>query len=101
MIVVEGEKDADRLRALGFVATTNPQGAGKWRPEYAEILAGKRVVVLPDNDDAGRKHAGKVAASLRGKAASVKVLGLDGPAREGRRLATGSTPATPPTSCAG
>ena len=85
-LVVEGEKDADRLRALGFVATTNPQGAGKWRPEYAEALAGKRVVILPDNDEAGRKHAGKVAASLRGKAASVKVLELAGPAREGRRL---------------
>ena len=67
VIVVEGEKDADRLRALGFVATTNPQGAGKWRPEYAEALAGKRVVVLPDNDEAGRKHAGKVAAEPAGQ----------------------------------
>src|SRR4051794_21221986 len=78
VLVVEGEKDADRLRALGLVASTNPQGAGKWRPEYVEFLIGKRVVVLPDNDEAGRKHAGKVAASLRGKAASVKVLELPG-----------------------
>src|SRR4051794_38394847 len=78
VLIVEGEKDADRLRALGLVASTNPQGAGKWRPEYVEFLIGKRVVVLPDNDEAGRKHAGKVAASLRGKAASVKVLELPG-----------------------
>src|SRR4051794_14387479 len=78
VVLAEGEKDVDRLRTLGFAATTNPQGAGKWRPEYADTLAGKRVVVLPDNDEAGRKHAGKVAASLRGKAASVKVLELPG-----------------------
>src|SRR3954465_95605 len=78
VILVEGEKDVERLRALGFVATTNPQGAGKWRPEDADTLAGKRRVGLPDNDEAGRKHAGKVAASLRGKATSVKVLELPG-----------------------
>ena len=30
--IVEGEKDADRLAALGLVATTNVGGAGKWRP---------------------------------------------------------------------
>lgn len=34
IFIVEGEKDADALRALGLVATTNPGGAGKWRPEF-------------------------------------------------------------------
>ena len=89
VMLVEGEKDADRLRALGFVATTNPQGAGKWRPEYAETLAGKRVVILPDNDEAGRKHAGRWPAACGGKAASVKVLELPGLPRRAtsRRLA--------------
>src|SRR5205809_894994 len=33
--VCEGEKDADNVVAAGGVATTNPLGAGKWRPEYA------------------------------------------------------------------
>src|SRR5262249_8439441 len=28
--IAEGEKDAENLRTLGFVATTNPMGAGKW-----------------------------------------------------------------------
>src|SRR4051812_4181633 len=78
VIVTEGEKDCDRLRSLGLVATTCAEGSGKWQPRFARVLAGKRVVVLPDNDDAGRKHAGKVAAGLRGKAASVKVLELPG-----------------------
>ena len=36
-IVYEGEKDAERLVALGFVATTNSGGAGKWRPEFADF----------------------------------------------------------------
>lgn len=39
--VVEGEKDADRLWSLGLPATTNPQGAGKWRDEYNSFLAGE------------------------------------------------------------
>jgi hypothetical protein len=32
--IVEGEKDADRLRAIGLQGTTNAGGAGKWRAEY-------------------------------------------------------------------
>ena len=30
IFVVEGEKDADNLTALGLLATCNPGGAGKW-----------------------------------------------------------------------
>jgi len=74
--VVEGEKDADRLRAAGLVATCNAGGAGKWRDEYGEVLRGRSVVILPDNDGPGRDHASKVAASLRGKAASIKIVEL-------------------------
>ena len=42
VIVVEGEKDADRLNRLGLVATCNAGGAGKWRPEHTGQLAGAR-----------------------------------------------------------
>src|SRR5690606_14013366 len=31
--IVEGEKDADRLRAEGVTATCNPGGAEKWQPD--------------------------------------------------------------------
>jgi hypothetical protein len=72
----EGEKDVDRLRALGLTATCNPQGAGKWRKEYNQYFRGKAVVILPDNDDPGRNHAQKVARSLHGIAASVKIVEL-------------------------
>jgi len=72
----EGEKDVDRLRALGMVATCNPMGAGKWKSSYNEYFKGKVVAIIPDNDDVGRAHAQDVARNLYGIAASVKVVKL-------------------------
>ncbi|MDT8274371.1 MAG: CHC2 zinc finger domain-containing protein, partial [Desulfomonilia bacterium] len=40
VIIVEGEKDVDSLRTMGFVATCNPGGAGKWSDEYTKALEG-------------------------------------------------------------
>lgn len=76
VLIVEGEKDADRLSELGFVTTTNLGGANKWRKEYSEALQSRRVVIIPDNDDAGRAHARLVARSLVGIAASVQIIEL-------------------------
>lgn len=81
--VTEGEKDADRLAREGLIATTNSGGAGKWRKEYAEALQGREVVILPDNDEAGRKHAQQVARSLHGVARCVKVVELPGLPQKG------------------
>jgi hypothetical protein len=82
VFVVEGEKDADALIQLGFVATTNPDGAGKWRPEYTETLRARHVVIVPDNDEPGRAHANTVRRALAGVAASTRVLALpDVPAK--------------------
>lgn len=78
VFVVEGEKDADRLAALGFAATASPMGAGKWHDSYAEALAGGKVVIVPDNDPPGREHADRVATSLARVGAKVKVLELPG-----------------------
>ncbi len=78
VFVVEGEKDCDRLRSLGLAATTNPGGAGKWRDDYNEALRGRHVVIIPDNDDSGRKHASQVAGRLQGVAATVKIVRLGG-----------------------
>jgi hypothetical protein len=78
VFVVEGEKDAERLAGLGLHATTNAGGASKWRSEYSDQLRGAQVVILPDNDNPGRKHAQQVAQSLHGKAASIKVIELPG-----------------------
>lgn len=76
VIVVEGEKDADRLAALGFVATTNAGGAGKWRPGYSDRLRDRRVILIPDNDDPGRAHMRRVADVLSGVAREVRIVEL-------------------------
>ena len=76
VVIVEGEKDADSLHALGFVATTSPMGAKKWRDEYSECLRGKDVILCPDNDLEGREHMTRVAQSLQGIACSIKWLDL-------------------------
>jgi hypothetical protein len=78
VFIPEGEKDVNNLARLGLAATTNPMGAGKWRDHYGDCLKGASCVILPDNDDPGRKHAEQVARSLHGKAASVKILELPG-----------------------
>lgn len=73
-VVVEGEKDVETLKKIGVPATTNSGGAKKWRSEFAEYLRGKKVVILPDNDDVGAEHAELVARDLYGIAASVKIV---------------------------
>jgi putative DNA primase/helicase len=83
VFVVEGEKDADTMLDLGLVATCNAGGSGKWTAEHSECLRGARVVILPDHDEPGQKHAREVAESLRGIAAEVRVLELPGLAPKG------------------
>jgi len=82
--VTEGEKDAYNVAALGLSATTNAMGATKWKPEYTETLTGAHVVILPDNDTEGEKHAQVVLAALRGKAASLRLVQL--PDRAGQHV---------------
>jgi hypothetical protein len=76
--IVEGEKDADALRQIGLIATTNPNGAGKWRSEYNEVLRDADVVLIGDNDDAGRDHVNDVGHALVGIAKRIRVLDLAG-----------------------
>lgn len=95
--VVEGEKAADHLSALGFCATCSPGGANKWQDEYTPFLIGADVVVLPDNDPQtqhsdgrlkfhadgrpvlpGQDHAADVARRLQGIAKRVRKLDLPG-----------------------
>lgn len=72
---------------------------GKWRDAYSEALRGAEVIILPDNDGPGRKHAESVARSLHGLAASIKVLELSGLGRRGDAsdwLKAGGTAEEPP-----
>ncbi len=92
VLVLEGEKDVESARSLGLVATCNPGGAGKWREEYSESLRGKRIAIIADADEAGRKHAQQVATSLYGKVESLKVVELPGTSKDlSEWLAAGGT----------
>jgi hypothetical protein len=79
---VEGEKDADSLRALGIVATCNAHGASepgkrpKWTKAHSEQLAGADIVVLNDNDAAGYEHADATCKLSLGVAKRVRRLDL-------------------------
>lgn len=82
--VVEGEKDADNLHKLGFVATCNMGGgsksespAGKWPPALtASLLGADAVYLIPDNDYPGEGLMQYVAHELHGKVGTLKVLHL-------------------------
>jgi hypothetical protein len=78
VFVPEGEKHVDALMARGLVATTNPEGAGKWRDEYNQHLAGRHIVALADNDPVGEKHAADIVESVLSTAASAHAILLPG-----------------------
>ena len=75
--VVEGEKDADNLWDSGCIATTNAGGANAWQLDFSKYLAGKKVVLIPHRDNAGREYAKQVARSLEGKVRALKCILLD------------------------
>lgn len=72
VVYVEGEKDVATVEALGFTATTNSGGAkSPWSDEYAEALAGRTVVVMPDQDDPGKAKGKALLGLLKGKAETI------------------------------
>lgn len=87
--VVEGEKDADNLFAFGYAATTTKGGTGAkkvWTTEFVSEFFGEaeRVVVLCDNDEAGRKAGRERAILLCGVVADVRLIeALPGVAQKG------------------
>ena len=62
--VCEGEKAADAVRSIRLTATTSAHGAESAAKADWTTLAGKEIVILPDNDTPGRKYADTVAALL-------------------------------------
>ena len=77
--IAEGEKCALEVAKLGLPCTTNAFGAGQWRQEYTDWLRDhlpdRRFLVLPDNDEPGKRHALEVCESL--KHAGLKVFLAD------------------------
>lgn len=70
MFICEGEKDADNVAALGFIATTNSGGALKWTGDLDRWFTGRKTVYIledndPPDDPKGQRHARQVADHLR------------------------------------
>ena len=90
IVFVEGEKAADCVNRVFFVAgsettiaTTSPMGAqnGHLWKEYLQRypdIAEKRIIILPDDDEPGRKFAHTVAAIFFEAKANVKIIELPG-----------------------
>src|SRR5262249_22288257 len=82
VVIVEGEKCADDLWAIGIPATTNPGGAPKpgqkpkWRPEYSEALRGADLVVMPHDDPQGYSHKEAIVRMSADLAKRIRVLEL-------------------------
>lgn len=75
--LVEGEKCCEALLSVGLCGTTSGS-ANTWRPEFAEILQGKTIIIIPDVDEPGEKYAAQAAKDLLGVADSVRILRLEG-----------------------
>ncbi|HNP58453.1 MAG TPA: hypothetical protein PK331_12405 [Gordonia sp. (in: high G+C Gram-positive bacteria)] len=71
---VEGEEDVKTVRFRGEAAVCNAQGAGKSHLADLTPLSGKKVIVVADKDEPGRKHAAQVVEHLGGIAATTSVV---------------------------
>ena len=77
---VEGEKCASELGTLGLLVTTSAHGAKSAHKTDWKPLAGRKVVILPDNDEEGRAYAqmvGEILSHLSPPAA-VQIIELPG-----------------------
>lgn len=65
VIICEGEIDAMLLSQVGYNAISSTGGAGTWRAQWATLFAGvPNIVILYDNDEAGRNGALLVRSTL-------------------------------------
>lgn len=79
--LVEGERKADKLAGWGLVGTAIAFGAQGWSKgarNYVQALAGRTVVILPDNDDPGRKFAETAGAAIKASGGRVAIVALPG-----------------------
>jgi DNA polymerase bacteriophage-type len=77
IFICEGEKDSDNVAALGFIATTNSEGAGKgkWTSDLNRWFTGRQIAyICEDNDDDGWRHAREVADALRNIVGEVRIV---------------------------
>ncbi|WP_269791010.1 DUF3987 domain-containing protein [Stenotrophomonas sp. Iso1] len=74
--IVEGEACADALARLGLLATTSGSASSAEGADWSP-LAGRRVRLWPDNDEAGRKYAEEAGARLYALGCTVECIDVD------------------------
>lgn len=79
-VLVEGEKDSDNLSKVcnshALAVTTAPDGANSWVPDYGKEFAGKKVIIIPDQDAPGRAYAKQAAKDITPHAVCVRIINL-------------------------
>lgn len=75
VFLLEGEKDCETLKSLGFVATTMGS-KNSWKHEFAAHLKGKDVCVCLDVGN--EADAERIAKDIESVASSVRILKLPG-----------------------
>ena len=80
VFVVEGEKPVCELATLALLVTSSAHGAKSAHKTDWQPLAGREVVILPDNDAEGRVYAQTVAGILTrlSPPAEVRIVELPG-----------------------
>lgn len=78
VLIVEGERTADAAQRLfpGMVAITWAGGAQAHKLADWSVLAGRKVVLCPDNDAAGRQAMSRLAVMLW-EAGVIEIKGID------------------------
>ena len=81
--IVEGESAAIALCDAGLDNGTTSlvmatPGASSWRHEWASRFAGLEVLIWPDADEAGEKHASAILDSLQGIARGARIVRIEG-----------------------
>lgn len=64
IIISEGENDCLTLWSHDLPAVSGTGGAGTFKDEWSDLLAGKEMFICLDNDDAGMKGAVKLLTKL-------------------------------------
>lgn len=76
VFVVEGEKCVDDLEKRGICATTSGGSNSAEKADWKQI-AGRKVVIWPDNDEAGQHYADDVTLKLEALGCEVRRVNVD------------------------
>jgi hypothetical protein len=86
IIVCEGEWDRLMLEQNGFPAVTGTHGAGCWRSEWSKLFKKRKVAIIMDTDQPGKKAADVIAESVYLEAESVRIVELPFPDKSGKDI---------------